>query len=574
MTVTADPFTSAGPKAEDTRERNAKRDTKGRYLIPKLPELLSPEGHITPIPPEGARGAGDTPWTRATTFAKSISDTYTLSAWSQRMAVKGLASRADLVLAAAACPVSDKGTLDSIVEQAKDAAAARASANLGTAMHNLTQDVDQGRLTDLSTLPESAQRDLRAYAALLAEHGIEMMPGYTEKTVVNDTFGIAGTFDRIVMYRGRPTVLDLKTGRDLQYGWNEIGIQLAIYANADAIFDWDQEVFLPMPEGLDKATGLVIHLPVGRGVAELYEVSLEAAWAACQLCHDVRKWRSNRKLSRLVTVAAPNTPGAALQAFTGALGDAVAASVAKAADQAGVATNPRTGEVVSEADLAPMADTSKGERGCSVCGRKGHRKGSAKCLGDTDPARAAANVARVAAESAPLLAEEDEPLEWCPRTGPCSGAGWTSTVSDGKGPWVCGNCGKPSRTGQISGTGAPVQGTIGMPDAFTSAEPGIVKDARQVTRSDAPDEIYNEAERIIEQYETTGRVEEVADPFADATPEPAAARPPTWLERINAASSKGELRDIRAEATKAEAWTPELQAAGIARIGVISEDAG
>jgi hypothetical protein len=542
--VTVDPFTSAGPKAEDTRERNAKRDTKGRYLIPKLPELLSPEGHIIPIPPEGARGAGDTPWTRATTFAKSISDTYTLSAWSQRMAVKGLASRADLVLAAAACPVSDKGTLDSIVEQAKDAAAARASANLGTAMHNLTQDVDQGRLTDLSTLPESAQRDLRAYAALLAEHGIEMMPGYTEKTVVNDTFGIAGTFDRIVMYRGRPTVLDLKTGRDLQYGWNEIGIQLAIYANADAIFDWDQEVFLPMPEELDKATGLVIHLPVGRGVAELYEVSLEAAWAACQLCHDVRKWRSNRKLSRLVTVAAPNTPGAVLQVEPPDIGE----SAHEAAIQAlpgmpnGPALNAGNAHVLAS-DLAPMADTAKGERGCSVCGRKGHRKGSAKCLGDTDPARAARTVARVAAESAPLLAEEDEPLDFCPRTGPCSGAGWTAPPEDSTEPWVCGNCGKPSRTGQIKGDGVPVQGTIGMP----AAAPALG------TEPITP--------------------EEVADPFADA-PEPAAARPPTWLERINAASSKGELRDIRAEATAAGAWTPDLQVAGIARIGVISEDAG
>jgi hypothetical protein len=67
--------------------------------------------------------------------------------------------------------------------------------------------------------------------------------------------------------------------------------------------------------------------------------------------------------------------------------------------------------------------------------------------------------------------------------------------------------------------------------------------------------------------------EEVPDPFAE-TPEPAAARPPTWLERVNAATSKGELRAIREEAVAAKEWTPALQTAGIARIGVITEDAG
>lgn len=42
-------------------------------------------------------------------------------------------------------------------------------------------------------------------------------------------------------------------------------------------------------------------------------------------------------------------------------------------------------------DLAPLADRSKGERGCGVCGRKGHKRGSAKCLGDADPAKVAAD---------------------------------------------------------------------------------------------------------------------------------------------------------------------------------------
>jgi hypothetical protein len=44
--------------------------------------------------------------------------------------------------------------------------------------------------------------------------------------------------------------------------------------------------------------------------------------------------------------------------------------------------------VIHYPELAPLADRSKGERGCGICGRKGHKRGSPKCLGDADPAKA------------------------------------------------------------------------------------------------------------------------------------------------------------------------------------------
>jgi hypothetical protein len=530
---TTDPFTSAKPPAENTREKAAKRDGLGRYLIPKLPGLIT----------EPTPAKGDTSWTRATTFAKSISDTYTLSQWSQRMVAKGLASRADLVLGAAACPISDKGTLDSIVEQAKDAAATRASANLGTAMHAFTEAADRGEQPEV---PAPYDRDLDAYLALIAEHDIQVLPDYIERSVVNGKFNIAGTFDRIVMWKGQPTVLDLKTGRDLQYGWNEIGIQLAIYANASAIWDWDAGQFLPMPSELRKDRALVIHLPVGKGEASLYEVQLEAAWAACQLCQDVRKWRSERKLAALVSVAGGEpvaTPQMKADAAK-AQERRVAAGLEPSADRelessvvSGLGSPEHASEQAAKGldpfgqSLAPLAKA--GERGCSVCHRKGHRANSVKCLGKDDPAL----------EPAAGFTIEESRANFAPSRPAtvCAHGAWTRNPVTGL--WECGTCGGPAA--------AELQTELTEAQATPVATPALG------------------TERVTED-------EEVADPFADEPiPAPKAkVRPPTWEERLNTASSKAEIRDIRAEALEAGAWTKALQAVGIARLGKISEPAG
>lgn len=66
--------------------------------------------------------------------------------------------------------------------------------------------------------------------------------------------------------------------------------------------------------------------------------------------------------------------------------------------------------------LGPLADRSKGERGCSVCGRKGHKstskaKGTDRliCLGDNDPAK------QIPPAAAAALAEDASPTD--PRFG-------------------------------------------------------------------------------------------------------------------------------------------------------------
>jgi hypothetical protein len=309
LVTTDDKFTNAEPPPR----QEAKRDSYGRYLLP-VPIVTGKEA----VPSASGRPK-ESAFTRVTTFAKSISDTYTLSQWSQRMVAKGLTLRPDQYALVAATPLENREALNSICDVAKEAAGAKSAASLGTALHSFTEQVDAG---EDPTVPSPWDADVAAYKALVADAGIEFFPHLIERIVVCDTYGIAGTFDRIgrltrdltlpglgiVLSAGDWVVVDLKTGRDLTYGWNEIAIQLAIYANATAMYNPVSNAWDEIPP-VSRAAALVIHLPVEQAKATLYAVDIHEGWTAADMCSDVRSWRKNRKLAEAVSVA-DSTPKA------------------------------------------------------------------------------------------------------------------------------------------------------------------------------------------------------------------------------------------------------------------------
>jgi hypothetical protein len=284
------------------------RDGYGRYLLP------DPTGKKTKA----------VPFTRATTFAKSISDTFALSEWAQRMGAKGLAQNPDLLMRVATLDLDrDKREINTVFDEAKNRAGAKTAANLGTALHAFSEQVDRGQSP---TIPEPYDKDIEAYTALLDAHGLEIVDEYIERIVLEETYEIAGTFDRIVragrdieivmptgevvkIEAGELVVLDLKTGRDLSYGWNEIAIQLAIYANARYIYNRPENKLDLMPI-VRTDVALVLHLPVGKATATMYALDIVEGWKACLLCKLVRDWRKHRKLSVPIAVAEVDTTAA------------------------------------------------------------------------------------------------------------------------------------------------------------------------------------------------------------------------------------------------------------------------
>jgi hypothetical protein len=272
-------------------------------------------------------------WTRATTYAKSIQDTFALSQWAQRMTLKGAALRPDIVAAVSTLDVKkDKDRVNTLVEDAKKAAGNKVAANLGTAVHAFTEDRDKalvGIPVKAQAIPDDLRPTVDAYELLLRDFGLEPVPGLIEFSTGVVQYEIAGTSDRcykvtrditfklgkrtVTLYAGEYVIGDVKTGAKLDYGWLEICIQLAIYAqrlNTSGVWDWNTGQWgkptLPdNPEVLLKVrtdVGLIPHLPVDREedapLATLFAVDLDAGWAAAVLCGQVR---STRKLGGLAT---------------------------------------------------------------------------------------------------------------------------------------------------------------------------------------------------------------------------------------------------------------------------------
>lgn len=282
-------------------------------------------------------------WTRATTFAKSIQDTFALSQWAQRMTLKGAALRPDIVAAVSTLDVkADKDRINALVDDAKKAAGDKVAANLGTAVHAFTEDRDKalvGEPVRAKAVPDDLRPTVDAYELLLRDFGLEPVPGLIEFTTAVQQYEIAGTSDRVyrvtrditfklhgrtvTLYAGEYVVGDVKTGADLSYGWMEICIQLAIYAqglNTSGVWDWGTGVWgkptvAGEPEVLLKVrtdVGLIPHLPVdrtaGAELATLFAVDLDSGWAAAVLCAQVRSTRKEGNLATPLTVADVDDP--------------------------------------------------------------------------------------------------------------------------------------------------------------------------------------------------------------------------------------------------------------------------
>lgn len=261
------------------------RDGRGRYL------MADESGQVAPR-------------TRVTTFAEAMSDTFSLTAWKQRVTARGMALRPDLCAVAAATPADDKVAYREIVDSAFDAGGGNTSARMGTAFHALAQQAASGDATlNYETVPESLRPMLSAYFAELGRLGIREQPELMERSVYCATYDVGGTFDRIyrlpepcTLCRSLLVIGDIKTGATLAYSEREIAIQLAVYANSDIMFErGSAERFEPMPL-VCRHFALVAHVPQGLAECHIERIDISRGWAAARLAAEVRSWRGTKHL--------------------------------------------------------------------------------------------------------------------------------------------------------------------------------------------------------------------------------------------------------------------------------------
>jgi hypothetical protein len=252
-----------------TVRKDFKRETRyGRPLI---------------IPPGGERRAS--PYRRCTTYVGVLEDMFNLQRWEKRMVALGLADRADLLLAVAAHR-DEKERLDDICNQAKEAAKASASATTGTALHALTDIVDDGG--KLPALPPGPAASLRCFQEATAALKVIDI----ERKLVLDTHKVAGTADRIYELDGQRYIGDTKSG-NIELGILKIAMQLAVYARSQT---YDVDTGERGIHGCSTTRGIVMHMPAtddpAQAKCELHWIDLEAGWEAVRVARQVWDQRS------------------------------------------------------------------------------------------------------------------------------------------------------------------------------------------------------------------------------------------------------------------------------------------
>src|SRR4029077_19032948 len=240
--------------------------------------------------------AGDNkprPYTRSSSAAKTIEDTFNLEMWARRNVAFGMSRDPSLVarvLAAGGDPSTwaqdDKRAVDRIVADASTVPQAHKGADIGTAVHRLTEMLDHGE----HVVAGPYEGDLTAYTNALIAAGLSTVPEFVECRLVCDSLELAGTADRLLCTGdGRWFVGDIKTGATVDYGALGWSAQLAAYAHSD-LYDPATGERTPTPP-LDKVVGIIIHLPAGEGRCTLYELDLAAGYRAAVLANEVRAVR-------------------------------------------------------------------------------------------------------------------------------------------------------------------------------------------------------------------------------------------------------------------------------------------
>ncbi len=314
---------------EPTR-RTIQHDSWGRYRLPDLDT------------------GKERSWTRVTTIAGTLEDRYHLEEWSKRKVLEGVVLERGIVSQAAALfqefgpdpQESDaKKRLNRLAKQAVDTAGSHKGADTGTALHAITEDYNQGResAARARAIELGLEGNLLAYHRTLRREGVVVLPEFMERVVCVPALNAVGRLDNLVREGGSDLlrVFDLKSQKTLDFGAMKIAIQLAIYVNAEAMFDEDAWAWVDMPP-VDREVGTVCWLPVLEGededdkVCQLYDVDLTWGWRWAKASFQTRKARNAKPLTlrkpRKVAASATDRAAvdtAALSALTQAAGPPV-----------------------------------------------------------------------------------------------------------------------------------------------------------------------------------------------------------------------------------------------------------
>lgn len=245
------------------------------------------------------------PHTRVTTVSNRLPSSYGLGIWAQDRVAWAMAQRPDLCALLASVPIDDVATIREVRAKAEIVAAMDEGANLGTATHNILQRVDRGE--PIETLARIFHPDVKAYQAKLAEYGLTVLPEYIERVVRLRVYGIAGRFDNIMAEADGTLVVADKKTKGKPTSVHDVATQLAIYANADEMFDPITGRYLPMPP-VRKDYALMIHIEPGSGVCTITKIDIRRGAWSIEISQNVDAWQKMTHLGTPYIMPSPTKP--------------------------------------------------------------------------------------------------------------------------------------------------------------------------------------------------------------------------------------------------------------------------
>lgn len=228
-------------------------------------------------------------YSRTTTVVGRAEDKSGLLNYYLGLGAAGMHDAPDLQVAWANLGPEDRQEKRRILDALQERAGGNAKAEIGTAIHSVTESVDYGH--DLSTLPPSFVADALAYRGVIDR--LNLTPVAGEIFVVNEELGCAGTLDRILLGSKGPIVGDIKTSSradSVKFSLANWSAQIAAYANGkpvlhDQIVEWE-EVGLEQPS---LEHGVVIHVQQGKAIGNAYRVDLVAGYERAKAAAWLRK---------------------------------------------------------------------------------------------------------------------------------------------------------------------------------------------------------------------------------------------------------------------------------------------
>jgi hypothetical protein len=263
-------------------------------------------------PPDFIRGQGGAPRVadpespdklitvaRSSSLGDTLDDKSALTNWRIDRAMDGVAAKPELVAKVLAAKNDDRAAYTQMREEAISAGRGSYKADLGTAVHAMTDRWE----TEPDWDPGSPFREaLTAYTAEMNRLGLKTQ--LIECKFVNYDAGTAGTADRLyetteplqvpdgsILPAGTLVIGDTKTGDSLEYSIPGYTIQLATYAGSQ-LYDVVNNCVLPTPP-INQDWAIIMHVNVENATCEAIWVDLEVGRYGVGLANEVREWRRN-----------------------------------------------------------------------------------------------------------------------------------------------------------------------------------------------------------------------------------------------------------------------------------------